>query len=183
MNTKLTQNLSWGERFALIDAYTPTDDQITAAFGLSQDELNTARTLRASGTFAASSQIDTSKYAGVFAAGNSIQPSTTTSAIKTKGTATVHTKPETATKKTAQPKVPQKRGRKGNKIVSALQSVPTAPVPVADFIKQYGVSLAVLRQSKRFIEALDPTVAQTIGKVNVKQDKATKQLMIWRESV
>jgi hypothetical protein len=47
---------------------------------------------------------------------------------------------------------------------------------------QHGVSLAVLRQSKRFLAKLDPAIVATIGRINVRQDKATKQLMIWRDN-
>jgi hypothetical protein len=50
------------------------------------------------------------------------------------------------------------------------------------FMQQHGVSLAVLRQSKRFLAKLDPSVATKIGTIKVRQDKATKELMIWRES-
>lgn len=176
--------MSWNDRFALIDAFSPTDSAICTAFGVDQSELETARQLRQAGTFVANSQMDTSKYAGVFAVGGkstvttAVQPKVKTT--KVKGGATVHTKPETATKAV---KAPAKRGRKGDKISKALQSVTTTPVPVEDFIKQAGVSLAVLRQSKRFIEKMEPSVAKQIGKVNVRQDKTTKQLMIWREDV
>ena len=54
-------------------------------------------------------------------------------------------------------------------------SAPTAPMPVDAFMKQHSVSLAVLRQAKRFIEKMDPDTQAKIGKVNVKQDKATKR--------
>jgi viroplasmin and RNaseH domain-containing protein len=103
----------------------------------------------------------------------------TTHTTAVDSTATTHAKPETATKKV---KEPQKRGRKGDKITVALTAIPLVPVSVDSFINQYGVSLAVLRQSKRFIAKLDTATQASIGQVNVRQDKTTKQLMIWRET-
>ncbi len=187
-------NISWPDRFALMDHFKPTDDQITSVFGLTQDELDTARGLRQAGTFTANQKLDVAKFGNVFTSGKGIAstiPVTSQGGVPTTiagsmagnrpqkfGTATSHTKPESASKK---PKVPQKRGRKGDKITTALCAVPTTPSPVADFIQQYGVSLPVLRQSKRFIEKLTPEVAAQIGRINVRQDKATKVLMIWRD--
>lgn len=171
-------NMSWGDRFTLIDFYKPEDSAVCAAFGLTSDELEIARTLRASGTISSGqSTLDVAKYANVFSTTAAAQPMAVAASGK-KGTATVHSKPETASKKV---KEPQKRGRKGDKIQRALQAVPTSQVPVETFMSQHGVSLAVLRQSKRFIEKLDPAVQLTIGKINVRQDKASKTLMIWRE--
>ncbi|TFG98286.1 hypothetical protein E4H12_06480 [Candidatus Thorarchaeota archaeon] len=186
--------MSWNDRFALIDHYKPTDAAIRVAFNVDQNELETARGLRSAGTFTANPQFDCSKHNTVFAVGatsdgdgvakttsKSTSPRSDKDTVVTGskvGSATVHTKPESATKKA---KVPQKRGRKGDKIHRALQAVTTTPIAVDSFIKQYGVSLAVLRQSKRFLEKMDAAAAKKIGKINVRQDKASKQLMIWRE--
>jgi hypothetical protein len=171
----MSKIISWSDRFALIDHYTPTDAAICTAFNLTQAELDTARNLRAQGTFVANANLDVSKFSSMFAAPSTpaVQP-----APAKVSTATVHARPESATK---QPKVPQKRGRKGNKITAALQAVTTTPMPVDMFIQQHGVSLAVLRQAKRFVEALPATEAGVIGNVHVRQDRATKQLMIWKD--
>lgn len=185
--SKRKVNLSWGDRFALIDFYKPSDDQICAAFGVTQDELDTARTLRAAGTFVATKNLDAQKYDGVFTALTPLtnQPRGITMNPIKAPTATTHataasSKPETASKPV---KIPKKRGRKGDKILKALTSVPTTQVPVDQFIQQHDVSLAVLRQAKRFVASLDPAQAQQIGRINVRQDKTTKQLMIWRENI
>lgn len=181
--------MSWNDRFALINHYKPSDPVICKAFNVEQDELETARQLLAAGSFSVNSQFDVAKHNDIFAqpVGDGVPPKATPAPVKAipvakktskKGGATVHAKPETATKKA---KVPQKRGRKGDKISRALQAVTTTPVAVDSFIKQYGVSLAVLRQSKRFLEKMDNNVAKKIGKINVRQDKNSKQLMIWRE--
>jgi hypothetical protein len=170
--------LSWPDRFALIDHYSPPDSVICATFNLSQAELETARQLRGQGMFSANARLDVTKYADMFSAGAAPIAKPTPVVPTPSVAATVHTRPESATR---QPKIPQKRGRKGNKITTALQSVPTNPIPVNQFITQHGVSLAVLRQAKRFVEKMDQADAVQVGTVHVRQDKATKQLMIWRE--
>lgn len=188
----MTQTFSWNDRFALIDYFLPSDPQICVAFGLTQDELDTARDLRTAGTFKSTPNFDAVQFDGIFnvKVPEVVAPAVVATPIKTtvaptsfvrpQSTSTAtYTKPESATKRI---KEPQKRGRKGDKITRALQSVPTSPVPVDAFILEHGVSLAVLRQSKRFIEGMDAATARTIGRVNVRQDKATRTLMIWREA-
>lgn len=184
MNTKTAKfscvHLSWADRFALVDHYAPTDSAIMSTFNLTNDELTTARQLRASGTFSASKTLDCASYAGIFADSASTVATPVVNAQPNpavKGGSTTHAKPESAAKRV---KTPQKRGRKGDKITSALMSATATPVPVSDFMKQHNVSLAVLRQAKRFIEKMDADTQAKIGKVVVKQDKTTKQLMIWK---
>lgn len=92
------------------------------------------------------------------------------SSIPTPGT-TSFSKPQTATKPAT---IPAKRGRKGENVVKAFAAIPSTPVDVNQFAATQGVSLHVLRQSKRF----DPNPA--LGKVRVAKDKATKTLMISR---
>lgn len=171
--------MSWGDRFALIDHYKPSDTEICTAFELSQIQLDTARQLRDAGTMRASTTLDVSKYTEVFSGGASLPVSTVAATkVQRTGGATTHPMPETASKRI---RPPQKRGRKGDKISKALLAVPTTQVPVETFMKEHGVSLAVLRQSKRFIEKLDAETQTAIGKINVRQDKSSKVLMIWRE--
>lgn len=180
-----TAHLSWADRFSLIDHFQPSDTAIMDAFNLSKDELATARQLRDSGTFTASKTLDVGAYKGIFNSADAatVPTKTTQPSIKNPqasggSASTTHTKPESATKRS---KTPQKRGRKGDKITNALLAATTTPVPVDAFMKQYGVSLAVLRQAKRFIEKMDAETQAKIGKVVVKQDKTTKQLMIWKD--
>lgn len=173
----MKNNMSWADRLALIDHYKPDDEAICMAFGLTKDELETVRGLRMGGTFRASTTLDVAKYPNVFIAGSA--PIAANQASTGKGTATIHAKPESASRpKTA----PQKRGRKGNKITDALKAVPLTMTPVDQFMAQHDVSLAVLRQSKRFMEKLDDADRKMIGKINVRQDKNSKTLMIWREA-
>lgn len=170
--------LNWSEQFALIDRYNPSDEQVTRAFGVTQAELNTARALRAAGTISASKELDTASYGDVFTAGESSDTTTSTKSGVTKlgpktVSKTVTKTPETATKRVVAPK---KRGRKGTKIQEAFKSIPASPVAVEEFAKRYGVSIPVLRQSKRFDTSPD------LGEVRVKVAKETGKLMIWREA-
>lgn len=159
--------ISWADRFALIDHFSPADNMICRSFHVTQDELDTARKMRDVGTFSTSKNLDLSKYTNFFVA----------ETIKASDNATVHALPESATKKF---KSPQKRGRKGTTIQTAFSAVPTAPVEVSAFMQQHNISLAVLRQSKRFLGKMDADMSKKIGHINVKKDKTTKALMIWR---
>lgn len=170
--------LSWGEQFALIDHYNPSDEQVAQAFGVTQAELNTARALRAAGTISVAKNVDVEKYSDVFTptVANTSPSVTNTKSQTTKtstATSTTVRPPETATRRVIAPK---KRGRKGTKIAQAFQSIPTSPVPVEDFAKEYNVSIPVLRQSKRF------DTSPELGDVRVKLNKDSGQLMIWREA-
>lgn len=175
-----SKTMSWNDRFALLDHYKPTDDQACGAFGVTQDELKTAREMRSAGAFTATPDIDVKSYSNLFSAAapasadstpstKSTRRSTSTSTVKpsTKG------KPQTATKKTKEPK---KRGRKGDNIAKAFEAIPADPTPVDTFANDHGVSVAVLRQSKRFDKSPE------LGSVRVKKDKESKTLMIWREA-
>lgn len=90
-----------------------------------------------------------------------------------KTTTTTTSKPQTASKK---PKELKKRGRKGSNILDAFKAVPSTPIPVEEFAQKQGVSVAVLRQAKRF----DTTGID--GRVHVKKDKDSKTLVIWRSA-
>lgn len=86
--------------------------------------------------------------------------------------------PESASKKQSEPK---KRGRKGNKIHTALMNIQLIPEPANQFVERHGISINALRQHKRFFEQLDKTIQDEIGHIIVKQSKETKELMVWRE--
>lgn len=178
MSKKLPM-MSWNDRFALIDAHKPSNAAICAAFGLTPAELKTANALRNAGTFRPNPKLDVNKFGAIFQEADVSQSEDATG--KT-GTTTSH-RPESFTKKSVIPKAPQKRGRKGDKIANALMAVTNTPVPVDSFVQQHGVSVAVLRQSKRFLENMSADVVAKIGRIQVKQDKTSKTLMIWREDV
>lgn len=173
------KTLSWNDRLTLINHYKPTDTVATQTFGISQSELDVARTQLKAGVFSLSDDLDVDSYGHLFASvtpttdGDSTVTSTKSTTRRTGSTSTTKgTAPETATKVVREAK---KRGRKGDKILKAFTSIPATPVAAEEFAKSHGVSIAVLRQSKRF----DTT--KTSGTVRVKKDKGTKTLMIWRE--
>ncbi len=181
--------LSWAERMALMDTYSPSDEQVCNLFGLKTEELDMARNLRTQGVplMQPSATFDVIRYGNPFQASSLVESVTK----KGKSKATIHTKPATlmatneallpAETKTKKAKIALKRGRKGDKIQQALLAVPETPISVDDFRKQHGISLAVLRQSKRFVSKMEMSVQKQIGTVKVRQDKDTKVLMIWRE--
>jgi hypothetical protein len=173
------RSFTWNDRLSLIKHYNPTDEQACEVFGISQSELDVARSQLRAGVFSDNTNIDYESYGDLFASAQADGQSasvTSTVAPSRPGTTVTSTKaaPESATAKTREPK---KRGRKGDKIVKAFTAIPSTPTSAEDFAKTHGVSIAVLRQSKRFDETGIP------GTVKVKKDKASKTLMIWRESV
>lgn len=173
----MSKTMTWNQRFAIIDAHKPTDEQICKAFGVQQNELDTARQLRSAGQFIPSTDIDVDSYATLFT-----KPAAATTTKRPSSTSTTKPatdgQPLTATKKVKEPK---KRGRKGDKIKTAFAAIPTSAadaVPAEDFAKTHNVSLTVLRQSKRF------DTSDTSGKVHVKkvaQADGNKVLCIWRD--
>ncbi len=174
------KTFTWNDRLTLINHYKPTDEQACQALNVTQTELDVARNQLRAGVFSLSSNLDVESYSDLFASADTSSPTTSTvtttkAPTRTKATVTsTKAAPETATAKV---KVKAKRGRKGDKILQAFASIPTSPTPAEDFAKTHGVSIAVLRQSKRF----DKT--EEVGTVKVKKDKTSKTLMIWRETV
>lgn len=166
---KKASNLSWPDRLALVNAHTPTDTKACEVLGVSNDELRTARELEKAGSIIASTDLDTDTYASLFE--DSIKnPRTKPSQQSiTRGDAGSQ-RPLSATKVVREPK---KRGRKGDNIAKAFAAIPTTPTNVETFAAAHGVSVAVLRQSKRF----DTTGT---GTVTVKKDKDSGELRICR---
>lgn len=169
---KEIQHLTWADRFVLIDAFTPTDQQICATFRVHPDELQVARQIRSGGNLMRVSVIDPQNYKEIFTM--TPTPIRSTAAIITGPTAD---SADTVTVISSSPKEKKnsvKTGPKTSKIHLAFANIPSTPTPADEFTKTHGVSLAVLRQSKRFDDS------GAIGKVNVRRDKNTKQIMVWR---
>lgn len=168
------KTLSWNDRLTLINHFKPTDTEISRVFNVSQGELDVARGQLKTGVFSLQNDLDVDSYAYLFATTSVVDGDSSATSIKattTKGGSTSIAKPESATAKAHAPK---KRGRKGDKITKAFSSIPASPIAADDFAKEHGVSIAVLRQSKRFDSVGG-------GVVRVKKDKGSKTLMIWRE--
>ena len=170
---------SWGERFALLDHYNPSDEEACRIFGLTSDELSTARDLRAAGTFAPDRKIDVSKFQAHFVIPSSTQTQVPNKIMNTNTSQPqAFTKPESATKKASAPK---KRGRSGNKIQQAMLSITSTPMDAEAFMKEYNISIHVLKQlNNRFSKQHGEDLAAQVGKINVRQDKTSKKLMVWK---
>jgi len=162
------KTLNWNDRIALIEHYTPDDSTICQTFEVTKNELEAARQLRNNGTLIPTPNLDYNSYKTLFNVTSTTKPAQNKST-----TTTVLAEPETASRKV---KTPQKRGRKGDKIIKAFELVPETPVDAEQFAQEHSVSLAVLRQSKRFDKS------DMDGNVKVKKDKGSGRLMIWRES-
>ena len=176
-----SKSLSWNDRLAIIEHFKPSDEQVVATMGVTQDELDTARDLKGSGIMVPTPDLDLDSYSTMFGGSKTVtsvvKPSTAT---PSKGTTVTSTKKTPATKGSAQTatkpvKVAKKRGRKGDNITTAFTAIPRTAVPALQFATDNKISLAVLRQSKRF------DTAPNLGSVRVKIDKTTKTLMVWRD--
>jgi len=80
-----------------------------------------------------------------------------------------HEQPRSSTRKR------RPRGRPGLNIIKAFASIPYTPVPAVQFAKEHKISINSLRQHTRF-----DNIGMS-GKVVVKQDKDTKELMVVRK--
>jgi hypothetical protein len=180
---KPISDLTKAEKVAIVSDYdlsnTQTMEHVCNVLEVQQDELEAAVGLTADGTFAPA-ELDTTPYQSLFDSTLLTAASAATAVAEPAQTGGIGnpttSKPATATKA----KKPHKRpGRQGVKIVQAFGKVPEGvenAISADDFAKTNNVSIAVLRQAKRF----DPTFL-TAGKVHVKQNKETRQLQIWRE--
>jgi len=175
----MSKRLQWGERLTLIDHYKVDDEQACEVFGVELEELKAARGMQVMGNqFPVRDDLDIESYSNLFSG-----TTTVTATAKPKGekkAKTTATPPSTTIRKpqTATKKVPtvKKRGRNGDKIVNAFRAIPhDSPTDAEKFAKQHNVSIAVLRQSKRFDKVGG-------GVVHVKKDKSSKTLMIWRDT-
>ncbi len=179
----MSKRLQWGERLALMDHYGVGDEEACEVFGIEQEELEAARDMQTvSNAFPVRDDLDIASYRNLFSGVTvtaakkptvAAKSSTGPTAVKSSTTTSIR-KPETATKKTP---IKKKRGRNGDKIVNAFRAIPhDSPTDAEKFAETHHVSIAVLRQSKRFDKVGG-------GVVHVKKDKSTKTLMIWRDTV
>lgn len=168
-------NLGWGDRLAIINHYQLPDTQATDVFGVSQDELDTARDMFRAGSLRPSTDLDVEQYGEQLSALlDTILNEPTPVPEPTDAPVSAVEKPVTASKPRREPK---KRGRKGTKISDAFANVPSEPVELEKFATENSVSVAVLRQSKRFDKTGLP------GNIRIRKNKETGVLMISREVV
>jgi hypothetical protein len=165
--------LNWNQRFAIIDYFNPSDEDICKVFDVTQRELNVARDLRQQGMFKPEPDaVNTEAYATQFSQETNI-------AITPK--AKTDTTPKTKSSPIPKKKVPAKRGRKTHKVKDAYEAMTDVPMPVDEFMKKHNVSLSVLRRHAKFDH-----IPET-GKVNVRKHKieingiVENVLCVWRE--
>lgn len=153
MSTASFSTLSWAQRLAVISATNITDNQAATAFGVTVDELNTARE-----SIAPDQTFDVTPYKSHFA-----KTATTKAGQSAKAKETI---------------VRKKRGKPGEKIVKAVESITEQPQPFSDFCKKHGVSENTLKQlgSGRFEPKDQPGIHK--GKFAVR--KHDGKTCIWR---
>lgn len=175
---KPLNQLSWSDRFSIIAAAKVelpdiTEEDILKVFGVDKDDYDMASECLADGTFKTNTRIDAMFYVPFFKGETPEFP---------EPEARVRTLPEMVSKaidpenRPLFASKPQKRsGRKGNNISRAFAAIPSTPVPAEEFATKNRVSMAVLRQYKRFDK-------ENTGQVNVRKDKETGVIMIWRSA-
>ncbi len=157
--------LTWNQRFAIIDYFNPSDEDICKVFNISQEELQSARELRSQGFFDPDSgNIEVKEYSKDFK-------------VPIKEEAPKPIDP-TAEKAIKPPTQKAKRGPKGTKIKIAYEAIPSEPTPVDEFMKKYNVSLSVLRRHSHF-DHIPETGKVTVRKRTV-EGREEKVLCVWR---
>lgn len=179
--------MPWADRFALIEQFQPDSDQICVTFGITMEELVVARQLQDEGILSSTPTVDVKNYSVEFF---TVVPASKLMTVPT-STADVddivipefqmYTPPPPTLNEDGTIAKTQKRGRGGSKITDALLAVPTVAVPVEQFATKMDVSVAVLRQSTRFIKNMTPEQQAIAGSIFVRKDPNTKVLMIWKE--
>lgn len=167
-------NLSWSQRFALIEHFEVSDETACEKFGIAQDALDAARELLAMGSIMPDNTgLAISEYGylfepptkGGFGLGSLVNQLLNRNAIPT--SSGNKTKVVGSSGNASQ----RQRGRRGNKIATAFANIPANPIPLDDFLGQYGVSINVIRQSRRF----DTTGG---GRIQIREIQGRQ--MIWR---
>lgn len=181
--------MPWADRLALIDRLQPTPFQMASAFGVTIEEVSVARDLVQDGTLCITvSPVVSAIDNNFFSRWDSVAPRRAALPQSSRDP-DQETIPEFEIIEPPPPErdasgniiKPKRKKDGGSKIAAALVSVPLIPTPVEAFAKRHGVSIPVLRQSNRFLPMLSESDRATIGGIFVRQDPATKTLMIWKE--
>lgn len=162
-----SKSLSWCDRLALIEHYKPTDAEIITILDVTQPQLDTARDLQSTGTLVPTPNLDVDSYGKMFGVTTPVTKTPVASIVKPSSNQPAQTANRPI-------RVPKKRGRKGSAISDAFNIIPEVPVPAEQFAADNKISIAVLRQSKRFDSFPEK------GIVHVAKSKTTKQLEVWR---
>lgn len=147
---KLSSTLSWADKLVLVRHYELSEVEACTAFGVTKQELVVAKNLQSKGVFAPNDALNTAIYSDYF--------------VKLRSGELDHLQ------KTFKPK-----GARPSKITQAFEAITDQPQKVSEIVEKYGVSLAVLRQSKRFDKG-------NVGQIHIRKDKETNELMVWRDA-
>lgn len=169
-NTASITPTNWRDKLSVINEFKLSNAAAVQVFNTTESEIQTARGLVEKGlmTIPALHADERAKWEPIVATAHSTKPFV---ASQTAITIAPTIAKVVTPRKAAIPGA--KRGRTGNKIITALNAIPTTPQPIDAFIAAHGISKTVLRQSKRF---LDSSI-----KVSIKKDKATGIEMICRK--
>lgn len=147
---RLQSTLSWGDRLTLIKEYQLVPTEACTAFGINEGQLRSAIKLRDRGIFDTNESLNTELYRDYFTKLRNGEFENSSKVFRPK---------------TSRP----------SKIVDAFKSITETPQPVESIIDRFGISLAVLRQSKRFDKS------ETPGMIRIRKDKNSGQIMVWRD--
>ena len=163
--------LSWADRFGIVSAMEvkPSDADICRVFKVTPDELVTAQQLFADGIIKVNPRINHQFYELFFKGETPEFPKTV------QRTRSLPLPPDNEERRlfASQNKTVRPRGRKSNNIDLAFKAIPTSPVDVEKFAEKNHVSVAVLRQHKRF--------DKYPGTVFVRKNKDTGVTEVWRD--
>lgn len=146
---KLSSTLSWADKLVLVKTFGLDETEACTAFGVTKQELDVAKNLEQRGVFRPNDSLNTEIYSDFFSKLRSGELDHLQKTFKPKGT-------------------------RPSKIAMAFDSITDKPQAVNEIIEKYGVSLAVLRQSKRFDKG-------NSGQIHIRKDKVSNELMVWRE--
>lgn len=164
-------HLSWADRFGILENLTipVTDEDICRVFQVNTQELTVARELRSDGVLRTNPRINHAFYE-LFFKGETPEFPAATQRVRV-----LPTPPDMEERRlyASQNKVERPKGRKSNNIDMAFRAIPTVATDVEAFANKNRVSIAVLRQHKRF--------DKYPGTVFVRKNKQTGVTEIWRE--
>lgn len=169
---KPINQLSWADRFGIMAKMEtkPSDEDICRVFKVSPDELSSARQCLSEGVFRVNAHVNHEFYELFFKGQTPEFPKAV------QRTRVLPLPPDNEERRlfASQNKTVRPRGRKSNNIDLAFKAIPSTPTDVEKFAEKNRVSVAVLRQHKRF--------DKYPGTVYVRKNKDTGVTEVWREA-
>lgn len=167
-------HLSWADRFGILHkmSFVPKDDDICRIFRVDANELHLARICLRDHVFRVNTRIHGEFYERLFKGEEVEFPPFRNTRERTYPEFSEEDRVLFASRREEQKS--KQKVRRSNNIDIAFKNIPTEPTPVEPFAEKYRVSIAVLRQHKRFDKV------QT-GPVYVRKNKDTGVIEIWRD--